>query len=460
MEQQWIQTIAEEVGATLKGRFLGRVFQLSQLSLAIDFGLRGQFLFLSVDPASPRFYLISRSSKEIEKASIVLSHFGQIIRARLGGGELTAVVKDETDRIVRLIVQLTGKAANLLLVDESGTVTDALRSPKGPGQELGQHYQPPPPTQIESPTSENDHNLQSPSAAMDDYFSRLDAAKAFAARSSQLRAKLQKEIRRREKLQANLQSDLTAHGDPEQHKKLGDLLLANIFTAKRDGQKVILTDYYSPDSRSIEIAIDQNTSLQDEAAKQFRQYTKAKRAREEIRNRLETLDRELTQLNLQAAELERLISAQDEEALAQLGKPKTTQPVSAKEVSEPEKIPGVRQYVSSDGYVVWVGRAARDNDNLTFRLARPHDLWLHAGDYPGSHVIVRNPTRKELPQRTIIEAAQLAGHFSQASEDSKVVVHYTERKFLSKPKGAAPGLVRMSSFRSITVEPKESINRR
>lgn len=476
MEQQWIQTIAEEVGATLKGRFLGRVFQLSQLSLAIDFGLRGQFLFLSVDPASPRFYLISRSSKEIEKTSIALSHFGQIIRARLGGGELTAVVKDEIDRIVRLsfkvedelgsttvrhlIVQLTGKAANLLLVDESGTVTDALRSPKGPGQELGQHYQPPPPTQIESPTSENDHNLQSPSAAMDDYFSRLDAAKAFAARSSQLRAKLQKEIRKREKLQANLQSDLAAHGDPEQHKKLGDLLLANIFTAKRDGQKVILTDYYSPDSKSIEIAIDENTSLQDEAAKQFRQYTKAKRAREEIRNRLETLDRELTQLNLQAAELERLISAQDEEALAQLGKPKTTQPVSAKEVSEPEKIPGVRQYVSSDGYVVWVGRAARDNDNLTFRLARPHDLWLHAGDYPGSHVIVRNPTRKELPQRTIIEAAQLAGHFSQASEDSKVVVHYTERKFLSKPKGAAPGLVRMSSFRSITVEPKESINRR
>ena len=59
----------------------------------------------------------------------------------------------------------------------------------------------------------------------------------------------------------------------------------------------------------------------------------------------------------------------------------------------------------------------------------------------------------------LIEAAQLAGRFSQASEDTKVVIHYTERKFLSKPKGAAPGLVRMSSFRSITVEPKESVKR-
>jgi predicted ribosome quality control (RQC) complex YloA/Tae2 family protein len=84
---------------------------------------------------------------------------------------------------------------------------------------------------------------------------------------------------------------------------------------------------------------------------------------------------------------------------------------------------------------------------------------MHAGDYPGSHVVVRNPGRKEIPQRTIIEAAQLAGRFSQASEDAKVVIHYTERKFLSKPKGAAPGMVRMSRFRSITVEPKENIPR-
>ena len=102
---------------------------------------------------------------------------------------------------------------------------------------------------------------------------------------------------------------------------------------------------------------------------------------------------------------------------------------------------------------------ARDNDNLTFRIARPHDLWFHAGDYPGSRVVVRNPTRKEIPQRTVIEAAQLAGRFSQASDDAKVVIHYTERKFLSKLKGAAPGLVRLSSFRSITVEPKEDIQR-
>jgi predicted ribosome quality control (RQC) complex YloA/Tae2 family protein len=96
---------------------------------------------------------------------------------------------------------------------------------------------------------------------------------------------------------------------------------------------------------------------------------------------------------------------------------------------------------------------------LTFRVARPNDLWLHAADYPGSHVVVRNSARAEIPHQTIVEAAQLAAKFSQAGSDSKVMIHYTQRKFLSKPKGAAPGLVRLSSFRSITVEPREEIER-
>ena len=93
---------------------------------------------------------------------------------------------------------------------------------------------------------------------------------------------------------------------------------------------------------------------------------------------------------------------------------------------------------------------------MTFRLARPHDLWLHAADYPGSHVVVRNPQRAEIPHRTVVEAAQLAAHYSQAKRDAKVAVNYTQRKFVAKPKGAAPGLVRISSFKTLLVAPRES----
>jgi len=84
---------------------------------------------------------------------------------------------------------------------------------------------------------------------------------------------------------------------------------------------------------------------------------------------------------------------------------------------------------------------------------------LHAADYPGSHVVVRNTSRKEIPHRTLIEAAQLAAYFSRAKKDPKVTVHYTQRKFLSKPKGAAPGLVQLLRFKSITVAPAEVAQR-
>ena len=90
------------------------------------------------------------------------------------------------------------------------------------------------------------------------------------------------------------------------------------------------------------------------------------------------------------------------------------------------------------------------------KVAKPNDLWLHAADYGGSHVVVRNSTRKEIPHRTLIEAAQLAAWFSQAKKDPKVDVHYIERKFVSKPKGAKPGLVRLQRFKNITVQPNEA----
>ena len=274
-----------------------------------------------------------------------------------------------------------------------------------------------------------------------------------------IRSRVTKSIRQQRTLRENLQNDLARHGDPEEHKRTGDLLLANIATAERDGNKVRLVDYYADGVPVIEIEVDENRSLQDEAAARFRQYTKAKHAADEIAERLKQIDRETEKLERRLQQLDTIIQSRDEGALETFEKPAPAPRVVAKKSAKPEKISGVRRYLSTDGYEILVGRAARDNDNLTFRVAQPNDLWMHAGDYPGSHVVVRNPTRKEIPQRTIIEAAQLAGKFSQASGDAKVVIHYTERKFLSKPKGAAPGLVRLSRFRSLTVEPKESVPR-
>src|SRR4029434_7053290 len=107
---------------------------------------------------------------------------------------------------------------------------------------------------------------------------------------------LRKEISRRKKLQANLRKDLVAHGNPDEHKRVGDLLLANVASARRIGSKVRLTDYYAEGAPEIEIEVDENVTLPDAASASFSRYTKAKRAVEEISNRLVQLEYELERL--------------------------------------------------------------------------------------------------------------------------------------------------------------------
>ena len=467
MNQTLIQSVIDELRSVLPGRFFGKIYQLGPVSFAIDFGLRGEFLLISVDPSNPRFYLIRRRTKDLEKQSTGLSAFGQAMRSKLSGAHLVDISKDPLDRIVRLtfrredvfrrlVIQLTGRTADVFLLDELNRIEAILREP---GQTRIQQLYEPPPRPLKEPTESLQLDAGPPSAQLDKHFSALDAAKAFESKAKTMRSRLVKSIRQQRTLQDNLRNDLVRHGDPEEHKRTGDLLLANIGTAVREGNKVRIIDYYADGAPVIEIEVDENRSLQDEAAARFRQYTKAKHAADEITERLKQIDRETAQLERRLQQLDAIIEARDEAALETFEKPAPAPKSVPKKSAKTEKISGVRRYLSTDGYEILVGRAARDNDNLTFRVAQPNDLWMHAGDYPGSHVVIRNPTRKEIPQRTIIEAAQLAGKFSQASEDAKVVIHYTERKFLSKPKGAAPGLVRLSRFRSITVAPKESIPR-
>lgn len=482
MDDQTIKGIVEEIAPALVGHALGKVFQLTRASLAINFRTNdGRDLFLSVEPAAPRLYMIRRSVRELEKQSLAPSSFLLALRKHLGGATLGSITKDEGDRIVRfvfaardamgntqaraLVAQLTGRAANLFLLDERGYIIDTLRPTREGHLQVGDLYEAPSPQSgARSPgrAGLERGSFDTLSEAADDHDRRLEAERAFNSRAAAARERVRRAIAQRTRLHRHLLNDLAAHGDAGEHKRIGDLLLANTGTAERRGQFVIVTDYYAEGTPRVELEIDENSTLQEEAARRFARYGKAKRAAQQITQRLVELENELETLNAQSSELERIISERDEAALEAFSrdekKGRTRAP--ARERKSTESIPGVRRYRSSDGYEILVGRGARDNDQLTFRVARPHDLWLHSADYPGSHVVIRNPARgRDIPHRTIIEAAQLAAHFSQARANAKVDVHYTQRKFLSKPKGAAPGLVRMSSFRNIAVEPRESVER-
>jgi predicted ribosome quality control (RQC) complex YloA/Tae2 family protein len=477
MDQATIQQVVDELRPLISARYLGKIFQLSPLSFSFDFGLRdGRYLFVSAEPTAPRLHLIKRRTKDLDKGSIPHSHFSQTMRSRLGGGRLLSVDRDHAERVIRfqfevdiehddtetrsLVVQLTGRSANVFLLDDAGTITAALRESNVPGQSVGKHYQLPPRSSTSSAeTIVKTGAGESISAALDAYYAREEEERVFRSRASELRGRIRKQISQKERLKENLKKDLAGHGDAETHRRVGDLLLANIGTVKRRGGKILIQDFYSADSPLIELELEESKSLQDEAARYFALYAKSKRAGGEIAARLSTISRDLEELRQKAAALEEIIERHDDDALAALLSPEENRRVGRSKPQKVVKIPGVRTYKSSDGYEVLVGRGARDNDHLTFRVAGPNDLWLHAGDYPGSHVVVRRVNRKEIPHRTIVEAAQLAARFSQASSDTKVVVHYTPRKFLSKPKGAAPGLVRLSRFKTMLVEPKEGIER-
>ena len=512
MRDQLLTAVVNELKPALEGRAWGKVWQLAPNSLAVDFRLNGgRYLFLSVEPNQPRLHLVARAVRELERQSLPPSGFVHTLRKQLGGARLEALDKDADDRVVRfaftayneagvrharaLVAQLTGRTSNLFLLGEEGRVLDALRPARGEGQETGEQYRPPARGAARAPAPAGDEGttqgrgrasstdallalvpgeFPSLSDALDEHYRSLEAARAFDARAAALDARLRQEIAKREKLRGNLERDRLTHGDADEHKRVGDLLLANLSTAERRGARVRLTDYYAEDAPAVEFEVDENATLQEEAARRFARYAKAKRAAREIDARLAAVGSELDELAARHTSLRQIVAARDAAALEELaaqlragrragGRPEGA-PGGARQVKPGGKAGGeaayARRYRSSDGYEILVGRAAKDNDQLTFKIARPYDLWLHAADYPGSHVVVRNHRRQEdVPHRTVVEAAQLAAHHSQAKRDAKVAVNYTQRKFVSKPKGAAPGLVRLASFRTLMVEPREAAER-
>ncbi len=109
-----------------------------------------------------------------------------------------------------------------------------------------------------------------------------------------------------------------------------------------------------------------------------------------------------------------------------------------------------------EGFEVFVGRGEDDNDHLTFDVAEPDDLWLHVGGgTPGSHVVVRNPDRLDVPRSVLERAATLAAWYSKARTARSVDVHYCLARDVSKPRGAPAGLVELARWKSVRVTPSD-----
>jgi predicted ribosome quality control (RQC) complex YloA/Tae2 family protein len=479
VNRQTLEKIRDELAARLVGQKFGKIFPLARLQLAIDFRLHdSNYLFIGVEPNAPRIYLIKRRVRDLEKLAAHSSPFVLFLRKRLANAVLQSVAQIPNERILRfafeaqtelgetenysLIVQLTGRSSNLFLLDKNDFVLDAIRETFGEGQEIGSRYAPPASdfeTQKHRDAEKSGQEFtfnseKSLSKILDESYLEKDAEQRFQARAKAAAAKLKQEIGKREKLVKKLKQDLANHGDAEKWKRSGDLILANLSDAVRLEGKILVVDYFDENIPTVEIEADENDSLTAAAEKFFRRYTKARNAREEISKRFDILMNELDELNLKKARLDEAIAEKDDSVIDEFTTVKIEKLPGKQREKHADNFTGARRFTSSEGYEILVGKASKDNDFLTFRVAKASDLWMHAADYPGSHVVVRNPNRQEIPPKTLLEAAQIAAFYSHAREQPKVAVHYTPKKFVNKPKGAVAGLVSLSGFKTILVEPK------
>jgi predicted ribosome quality control (RQC) complex YloA/Tae2 family protein len=265
----------------------------------------------------------------------------------------------------------------------------------------------------------------------------------------------QNEIEKLKKTEEKLKKELTSLEDAKTYKKYGDLLLAHLLEIKRGSEYIELIDYSSPENKKIILPLDSALSPKKNAEAYFKKYQKAQTGIEKLNRRIAETESTIKQLNKMESELlgkERISLEKIESELTSLGLLKAPRP---KRIEKKKGRYSPREFVSADGFKILVGRNNKENDFLTFKIARPDDLWFHAQNLPGSHVVLKKGERKKHPTNKAIEqAASLAAYYSQAKSSRKVTVIYTLAKYVKKSKNAPPGLVKVEKMKSILIEPK------
>ena len=261
-----------------------------------------------------------------------------------------------------------------------------------------------------------------------------------------------------EKLLSQLKEDLASSEKRDDLKRRADAVFAAAHDIPKGAKKIELTDIHSPDGAKITVELDPAIAPTKLAAKWYERYNKLKRGEAKTRKHLKQTNEKIAVLKsaedeahaaadavaLDAA-ASRLVAAGVEVRFDQAGR--VTSRPSAKTFK-------VHRYRSSDGFEILVGGNQAANDYLTHRLADAEDVWMHAQQIPGSHVIIR-ANKKAVPMSTLTEAAILAAWHSDGREGSKVPVDYTKVKYVHKPPGAKAGYVTYKKQRTIRIDPDE-----
>ncbi|MDY3015023.1 MAG: NFACT RNA binding domain-containing protein [Evtepia sp.] len=256
------------------------------------------------------------------------------------------------------------------------------------------------------------------------------------------------------------EKELEGTKDREHDRMCGDLITANLYRMEKGSRRLVTENFYDPECREIEIPLDPLKTPQQNAARYYKAYTKAKRAEEMLTIQLEKGREEMAYLESVLDSISRAEGDRDLEEIRQ-ELVSTGYLRRRGKAKERMKRPGTKpmEFRSSSGLRISVGRNNLQNDQLTTKQAGKWDYWFHTQKIHGSHVILW--TEGEEPDETSLqEAAQLAAWFSQGREGKKIPVDYTPVKYVKKPAGSRPGMVIYTTYQTAYVDPDEQLAER
>lgn len=286
---------------------------------------------------------------------------------------------------------------------------------------------------------------------------------------STFRKSLRSAVKRVEKKLEKLGEELADCARAQDYLECGELIKAHIGLIPRRAEQVELPDLYHPGQTRI-VELDPMLKPMDNARKYFKKQHKLQAGEAIIAE----------QINLGRVELEGLLRISDKYRMWEENADPALPPADelVREAAglkihieglEPVKTPqevkhaapsGVRVFTSHDGFTIYVGKNAQDNDNLSIRIARGNDWWLHVAHLQGSHVVVRGDGRLRgedpLPQETLLDAAHLAAYFSKARNATRPEIHYCQAKNIRKAKGSPAGQVIVNNGKTLALRVEEN----
>jgi len=255
-----------------------------------------------------------------------------------------------------------------------------------------------------------------------------------------------------------VRGDLARIGDAEALASRAQWLIAEAARAPRGAKSLSVIDWSSGEPRTIEVPLDPSKPARVQVEAMFQRARRLKLGAKVAGERLAQAEKALAALGPieeVIAHADGLTAIDDAVGRARSIAPKDVkiepQSTHAGSSRVQAKAPPFRTFHARAGSRVLVGRGAAHNDVLTFQIARPHDLWLHAKGYPGAHVIVPLTKNHSCPGDVLVDAAHLAAHFSDARDEAVVDVQYASRRHLRKPRGSGPGLVVVDREKVIAV---------